>query len=217
MTGTRTTSCLSPEEALQRLIDGNRRFLEAGGSPLGKSWDPRLATTSQRPFAVVLGCSDSRVPVEILFDQGFGDLFVVRIAGNVVTPSIVGTIEFAVSQFGSPLVVVMGHSGCGAVKASIQVVETGQEPESKNIRSITDQIVPHIQQLVPSDSREGLAKIAVRTNVQAAADHLRRNSEVIAEQVRAGAVSVVEAQYDMETGAVLFFDEAPKNSSVRSA
>src|SRR6185295_2696100 len=111
-------------------------------------WSRQLADEPQHPFAIVLGCSDSRTPVEIVFDEGFGDLFVVRIAGNIVAPSVVGSIEFAASQFGSRLVVVMGHTGCGAITATVRAIETGLGPESKNIRAITDRIAPHIQQLV---------------------------------------------------------------------
>src|SRR5204862_4510426 len=114
-------------------------------SSSARSWSSQLATQAQRPFAIILGCSDSRTPVEILFDEGFGDLFVVRIAGNIVAPSVVGSIEFAASQFGSRLVVVMGHTRCGAVGATVRAIETGAGPESTNIRSITNRIAPHVQ------------------------------------------------------------------------
>src|SRR5687768_17584246 len=112
-------SSLSPEQALFRLIEGNRRFRESAGQSTARGWSPAQASQPQRPFAIILGCSDSRTPVEILFDQGFGDLFVVRIAGNIVAPSVVGSLEFAASQFGSRLVVVMGHTRCGAVSATL--------------------------------------------------------------------------------------------------
>src|SRR5258706_14440153 len=138
----------SPDESLARLIDGNRRFLERTGDPAGRPWRQDLGDEAQRPFAIVLGCSDSRTPVEILFDQGFGDLFVVRIAGNIVAPSVVGSIEFAASQFGSRLVVVMGHTRCGAIGATIKAIETGSGPESRNIRAITDRIAPHIAEII---------------------------------------------------------------------
>src|SRR5882672_6362778 len=136
----------SPEYALEMLTEGNRRFREnAGGTT--RAWSPALAEVPQRPFAIILGCSDSRTPVEILFDQGFGELFVVRIAGNIVAPSVVGSIEFAAAQFGTRLVVVMGHSRCGAIAATVRAIETGLGPESQNIRSITDRIAPHIEGL----------------------------------------------------------------------
>ena len=116
-------SSLSPEDALRRLTDGNRRFRDEHAASSARSWSRQLATEPQRPFAIVLGCSDSRTPIEILFDQGFGDLFVVRIAGNIVAPSVVGSIEFAASQFGTRLVVVMGHTGCGAVGATVKAMQ----------------------------------------------------------------------------------------------
>src|SRR5581483_9893492 len=145
----------SPQESLQRLIDGNIRF--RGGSTASRAtpWSEELARVAQRPFAIILACSDSRTPVEIVFDQGFGDLFVVRVAGNIVAPSIVGSIEFAASQFGSRLVVVMGHTRCGAVGATVRALETGMGHDSKNIRAITDRIAPHIQSLVqPGESEK---------------------------------------------------------------
>src|SRR5439155_26114125 len=145
----------TPEQALQRLVDGNRRFQAARGTSPARPWSRELATEAQRPFAIILGCSDSRTPVEILFDEGFGDLFVVRIAGNIVAPSVVGSIEFAASQFGTRLVVVMGHTRCGAVAATVQAIQTGMGPESKNVRSITDRIAPHVEGLVRPGDSEG--------------------------------------------------------------
>ena len=199
----------SPEEALQRLVDGNRRFRERSSAPLARTWTGQMATDAQRPFAIVLGCSDSRTPVEIVFDAGFGELFVIRIAGNIVAPSVVGSIEFAVSQFGSRLVVVMGHTRCGAVGATVKAIETGLGPESKNIRSITDRIAPHIQGLVRPGDLDGIAREAVRVNVRASADHLRHGSRIIEELVAGGRVAVVGAEYELETGAVHFFDGVP--------
>ncbi len=128
MPHTRDPSALSPEEALARLTEGNRRFRTGEGFPSGRAWSAQQAREAQRPFAIVLGCSDSRTPVEILFDQGFGELFVVRIAGNIVAPSVVGSIEFAASQFGTRLVVVLGHTRCGAIAATLSAVETGLGP-----------------------------------------------------------------------------------------
>jgi carbonic anhydrase len=199
-------SSIAPDQALARLINGNRRFRESGGKSVARSWSAELATEGQRPFAIVLGCSDSRTPVEIVFDEGFGDLFVVRIAGNIVAPSVVGSIEFAASQFGTRLVVVMGHTRCGAVAATLQVLETGLGPESRNIRSITDRIAPHIEGIVSSGEREGVLREAVRANVRASAAHLRRGSQMLEELVMAGRLVVVGAEYELETGAVHFFD-----------
>jgi carbonic anhydrase len=199
----------SPEQALQRLMDGNRRFRDGSGTWSARPWSQQWATQEQRPFAIVLGCSDSRTPVEILFDQGFGDLFVVRIAGNIVAPSVVGSIEFAASQFGTRLVVVMGHTRCGAVSATVRAIETGLGPESQNIRAITDRIAPHIEGIVRRGSPESLIREAVRANVRASADHLRHGSRILEDLVTTGRFVVVGAEYELETGAVHFFDGAP--------
>ncbi len=196
----------TPEAALQRLVDGNKRFRQGTATASARPWTPQMA---QQPFAIVLGCSDSRTPVEILFDQGFGDLFVVRIAGNIVAPSIVGSIEFAASQFGSRLVVVMGHTQCGAIKATVNAIETGLGPESRNIRSITDRISPHIAGLVRPGTGDGLLREAMRANVRASADHLRHGSSILEGLVLKGRVAVVGAEYELETGTVHFFDGVP--------
>ncbi len=198
-------TALPPEQALARLVEGNQRFRNGSATTLARSFSPQMAG-GQRPFAIILGCSDSRTPVEILFDQGFGDLFVVRIAGNIVAPSVVGSIEFAASQFGSRLVVVMGHSRCGAVTATVEALTTGDGPESKNIRAITDRIAPHIATLVHAGDGETLIHEAVRANVRASVDHLRHGSRILEELVLAGRLTVVGAEYDLETGEVSFFD-----------
>lgn len=197
---------LSPEDSLKRLMAGNRRFLDETTPNPTRQFRPDLAK-GQRPFAIVLGCSDSRTPVEILFDEGFGDLFVVRIAGNIVAPSVVGSIEFAASEFGSRLVVVMGHTGCGAVTATVRALQTGAGPESKNIRDITDRIAPHVESLVRLGDRN--VRDAVRANVKASAAHLRHGSRILEELVGAGQLMVVGAEYDLESGVVDFFDGIP--------
>lgn len=147
--------------------------------------------------------------MEILFDEGFGDLFVVRIAGNIVAPSVVGSIEFAASQFGSRLVVVMGHTRCGAVTATVNAIQTNLGPESKNLRAITDRIAPHVQGLIRPGDHEGVLREAVRANVRASADHLRHGSRILEELVIAGRLAIVGAEYDLETGEVNFFDGVP--------
>jgi len=203
----------SPREALQRLVDGNRRFREAQATA-GRPWSHEQAGQAQRPFAIVLGCSDSRTPVEILFDQGFGELFVVRVAGNIVAPSVVGSIEFAASQFGARLVVVMGHTRCGAIAATVRALETGEGPESKNIRAITDRIGPHVEGIVSSAShdpahRDGLLREAERANVRASVDHLRHGSRLLEDLVLAGRVVVIGAEYELESGVVNLLDALP--------
>jgi carbonic anhydrase len=200
----------SPDAALARLIDGNRRFREERVSN-ATMWSRHLAA-GQRPFAIVLGCSDSRMPVEIVFDQGFGDLFVVRVAGNIVAPSIVGSIEFAASQFGTRLVVVMGHTRCGAISATMTALSTGHGPESKNVRSITDRIAPHIEPFMGNPDPERAFLDAVRANVRASTDHLKHGSKLLEDLVLAERLAVVGALYDLETGGVTFLDRMERRS-----
>jgi carbonic anhydrase len=198
-------SSLEPDAALHRLKVGNQRFIDGTGTQRG-GFDAEKMAAAQRPFAIVLGCSDSRTPVEILFDQGFGDLFVVRVAGNIVAPSIVGSIEFAASAFGTRLVVVMGHTGCGGITATLNAIATGQGPESKNLRAITDRITPHIEAIARRGSGPETHREAVRANVRASVDHLRHGSQILEDLVLKGRVQVVGAEYELETGRVTFFD-----------
>jgi carbonic anhydrase len=197
---------LSPEAALERLVEGNERFRRGdGGAVSARGFDAALARSTQRPFAIVLGCSDSRTPVEIVFDQGFGDLFVVRVAGNIVAPSIVGSIEFAASQFGTRLVVVMGHTACGAITATLHALDTGMGPESKNLRAITDRIAPHVESIARAGGPDTVRE-AMRANVRASVDHLRHGSQILEELVAKQRVRVVGAEYELDTGRVVFFD-----------
>jgi len=195
----------SPEIALERLVEGNRRFREGTAKAAARMWDPVLGAAPQQPFAIILGCSDSRTPVETLFDQSFGDLFVVRIAGNIVAPSVVGSIEFAAAQFGSRLVVVMGHSRCGAITATVDAIKTGLGPDSKNIRSITDRIAPHVEALVHAGGPDVILE-SMRANVRASVDHLRHGSRLLEELVVAGRLVVVGAEYELESGEVRFYE-----------
>jgi carbonic anhydrase len=211
----------TPEDALQRLIDGNRRFQQSIANLGSRIFRPEMAEQVQQPFAIVLGCSDSRTPVEILFDQGLGDLFVVRVAGNIVAPSVVGSIEFAADLYGTRLVVVLGHTRCGAIAATLRSIQTGAGPESKNIRSITDRISPHIQGLTGPDAPVTdpvkLSRNATRVNVRASASHLRHGSQILEEMVMAGHLMVVGAEYELETGQVHFFDGVPPTSTGSAA
>ncbi|MGE0547438.1 MAG: carbonic anhydrase [Kofleriaceae bacterium] len=200
---------LSPERALTRLMQGNQRFRRASASSQARTWSQQLAIEAQRPFAIILGCSDSRTPVEILFDEGFGDLFVVRIAGNIVAPSVVGSIEFAASQFGSQLVVVMGHTRCGAISSTVRAIQTGLGPESKNIRAITDRVAPHIEGHIRPGDPQRVMRDCVRANVRASADHLRHGSRILEDLVGSGKLAVVGAEYELETGFVDFFNGVP--------
>ena len=214
-------NAMPPDAALRRLEEGNRRFLEEGGAVEPRRFRADLADRAQRPFAIVLGCSDSRMPVEILFDEGFGDLFVVRIAGNVVAPSVVGSIEFAASQFGTRLVVVLGHTRCGAIAATMGAIQRGNGPESRNIRSITDRIVPHIEAMVRGrevdDHDDGrLARECMRVHVRASAAHLRHGSRLLEELVLASRLVVVAAEYELESGRVHFLEDARTAAAPRN-
>ena len=167
----------------------------------------------QNPFAVILGCSDSRVPVEMVFDQGLGDLFVIRVAGNIVAPSQIGSIEFAAEQFGAQLVVVMGHSQCGAVQATIEQLLRPSDKQSRNLRTIVDRIRPAVEGLLadqPSHDSESLAQHAIQANVRASVENLRHGSEIIEGLIQNDGLQVVGAEYSLESGIVEFLDDAPK-------
>jgi carbonic anhydrase len=205
-------------EALQRLREGNRRFADGVrtlDAMLSQAHsDEHLA--GQRPFAVILGCSDSRVPVEIIFDQGLGDLFVIRVAGNIVAPSLVGSVEFAAEQFGTRLVVVLGHTQCGAVQATLDELRRPTGGSSHNIRSIVDRIRPGVEGLLAGNLRHdhvGLAEEAIRANVRVSADQLRHGSDVLERLIREDGLVVVGAEYSLETGSVDFFDGVPEPAS----
>jgi len=202
-------------DALQRLREGNARFASGDRCletfPGHTERDKHL--DGQNPFAVILGCSDSRVPVEMVFDQGLGDLFVIRVAGNIVAPSQIGSIEFAAEQYGVQLVVVMGHSQCGAVKATIEQLLRPTDRQSPNLRTIVDRIRPAVEDLLddqPSLDRESLARHAVRANVRASVQNLRHGSEIIEGLVQNEELLVVGAEYSLESGVVEFLDEISK-------
>jgi carbonic anhydrase len=206
MPRTDAPDALSPEDALERLREGNGRFVHGEGNAV-RRWTPGLAN-GQSPFAVVLGCADSRAPAEYVFDQGLGDLFVIRVAGNIVAPSLVGSVEFAASNFGTRLVVVMGHTQCGAVAATVHALEHGGAPESNNLRSIVDRIAPHVRYLfeTPGDPRASLTE-AVRANARASARELHHASPALQDLVDRGRVVIVSAVLDLATGVVTFLEE----------
>ena len=201
-------------EALARLREGNRRFVENRSATSATLSSVRRAELldGQEPFAIVLGCSDSRVPAEFVFDQGLGDLFVIRVAGNIVAPSQVGSVEFAASRFATRLVVVMGHSQCGAVRATLEDVLGRSSTESKNLRSIVDRVRPSIETMLwrrDDTDLDALMPDAVRANVRASVNHLRHGSELIEQLIRSDGLLVVGAEYSLESGAVTFFDGVP--------
>jgi carbonic anhydrase len=201
---------IAPLEALARLREGNLRFVTGAQrrAPLLSQVRRELAE-SQAPFATILGCSDSRVPVEIVFDQGLGDLFVIRVAGNIVAPSQIGSVEFAVERFGTPLVVVLGHSRCGAVGATLEALRQPAATGSPNLNSIVNRIRPAVEGLLSTELRhdpEALQREAVRANVRAAVDQLRRGSPIIEHALHSAGLLVVGAEYSLDTGRVDFFD-----------
>lgn len=206
---------ISAREALERLREGNGRFVsgERGeGAPTSRERRSELLS-GQEPFAIILGCSDSRVPAELVFDQGLGDLFVIRVAGNIVAASQVGSVEFAAERFGTPLVVVMGHSLCGAVLATLEQLMRPVERQSRSLRSIVDRIRPSVQTLLATDLRhdpQALLGLAVRANVRVSANQLRHGSEILERLIENEQLLVVGAEYSLESGIVEFFDGVPE-------
>ena len=202
---------ISASEALKRLKDGNQRFVAGVRSvdTLVKQMQRADFVKGQTPFAIILGCSDSRVPAEIVFDQGLGDLFVIRVAGNIVAPSQIGSVEFAAELFGTSLVVVLGHSMCGAVKATIDDLEHPSPEKSLNVLSIVNRIRPTVEPLFETDLRshpEQLLEAAIKANILAATNHLRHGSQMLEQLIQDGKLTIVGAEYSLETGEVVFFD-----------
>ena len=201
-------------EALARLREGNLRFVAniRGHDALLTQTRRLEVARNQEPFAIVLGCSDSRVPAELVFDQGLGDLFVIRVAGNIVAPSQVGSVEFAAARFETRLVVVLGHSQCGAVIATIEELRRPTENQSRNLRAIVDRVRPAVEGLLQTDlgrDPDALLEQAVRANIRASVDHLRHGSEMLEQMIQREGLLVVGAEYSLETGVVDFFDGIP--------
>ncbi|MDF2176694.1 carbonic anhydrase [Aliiglaciecola sp. CAU 1673] len=202
---------ISAQDALQRLKEGNQRFV-AGVRSLDTlvSQNRRAEMVgSQTPFAVIIGCSDSRVPVEMIFDQGLGDLFVIRVAGNIVAPTQIGSVEFAAEQFGTRLVVVMGHSHCGAIKATLDQLRRPKDSQSKNLRTIVKRISPAVEGLLSTDlvnKPDELVNQAVLANVRMSANMLRSGSDILEQMVDNEDLLIVGANYSLETGEVTFLE-----------
>jgi len=202
---------ISAQEALERLREGNGRFVSNVRSHDSLANEARRTEVAdgQEPFAIILGCSDSRVPAEIVFDQGLGDLFVIRVAGNIVAPSQIGSIEFAAERYGTRLVVVLGHSQCGAILATIDELKRPTVNQSRNLRSIVDRVRPAVEPLLNTglySDHEALVRDAVRANVRISASHLRHGSDVLEHLIHKDGLAVVGAEYSLETGIVDFFD-----------
>lgn len=206
------SSQLSAQEVLERLRLGNARFAANLLSIDVRSSIARRGelVTSQSPMAIVLSCSDARVPSELVFDCGLGDLFVVRVAGNIAAPSLIGSVEFAAARFGTRLAVVLGHSGCGAVAATLDTLTSGAQIASENIQDIVSRIAPAVRELVREGlPREELMRTAVRANVRATANHLRHGSAILERLCAKESLVIVGAEYSLETGIVDFFDGLP--------
>ncbi len=205
---------LSALESLERLREGNRRYV-AGETALDPTLSPLERSRSidgQKPFAVVLGCSDSRVPVELVFDQGLGSIFVIRVAGNIVAPSQIGSVEFAAERFGTRLIVVLGHTRCGAIQATLDELQRPTENRSMNLFSIVDRIRPSVEGLLLTDlcrDHEKLTQQAVRANVRVSANQLRHGSEILEREIQQRGLLVVGAEYALDTGVVDFFEGIP--------
>lgn len=202
---------ITAQEAFHRLQTGNQRFVanECLGDAAISQARRAEATLGQSPFAIILGCSDARVPAELVFDQGIGDLFVIRVAGNIVAPSLIGSVEFATSQFGTRLVVVLGHSRCGAVKATLDELLEPGKTGSLNLRSIVNRVRPSVQGLLKTDLRhnhDALIQQAVRSNVQASVNQLRYGSDILEDLIEHQGLVIVGAEYDLDTGVVDFFE-----------
>ncbi len=205
---------ISAKTALERLQEGNQRFVAGVRSldTLTSQMRRNELVSGQTPFAIILGCSDSRVPAEMVFDQGVGDLFVIRVAGNVVAPSQVGSVEFAAERFGTQLVVVLGHSMCGAIQATLEELGRPSRDQSPNLRSIVDRVRPAVEPLLETElakSPEALMKHAVRANIRTSANHLRHGSQILEQLIQKNRLTVVGAEYSLETGDVDFFDGLP--------
>jgi carbonic anhydrase len=206
---------IAATEALERLRQGNARFVAnvTSHDAMASATRRTELAAGQEPFAIILGCSDSRVPAEIVFDQGLGDLFVIRVAGNIVASSQVGSVEFAAERFSTRLVVVLGHSQCGVILATLEELQQPTDHQSRNLRSIVDRVRPSVEALLATglrDDPEALVRQAVRANIRASANHLRHGSVVLEQLVQNHGLIVVGAEYSLETGIVTFFDGVPE-------
>jgi len=199
------------DEAIKRLKHGNERFVSGVRSMemIVNQQQRSHLVKGQEPFAIILGCSDSRVPAELVFDQGLGDLFVIRIAGNIVAPSQIGSVEFAIAKFKTPLVVVLGHSNCGAVCATIDALKGESESPSSNELSIVNRIRPVVEPLLETELRHNSEKLidaAIRSNIRYSVNQLRHGSERIETYVQQGRIRIIGAEYCLDKGEVRFLD-----------
>jgi carbonic anhydrase len=203
---------ISAVDALERLREGNRRFVsdEVSEDTLASREHRAGAAKPQNPFAIILACSDSRVPTELIFDRGIGDLFVIRVAGNIVAPSQIGSIEYAAKQFGTRLVVVLGHSNCGAIIATLQELALQDSHRSPNLRAIVDRVRPAVEPVLEDDfdvDDDTVISSCVRANIKASVEHLQHGSLILEQLIDAGELKIVGAEYSIETGNIEFFED----------
>lgn len=204
---------ISAQEAFSRLREGNQRYaadLRSLDTFASQSQRSQLAN-GQEPFAIVLGCSDSRVPAEMVFDQGLGSLFVIRVAGNIVAASQIGSVEFAAARYGTPLVIVLGHSRCGVILTALQELQQPTENQSLNLRSIVSRVRPSVAALLETGLHtdpDALVRHSVRANVRTSVHQLSHSSPVLEDMIRKGELAVVGAEYCLESGVVDFFEGA---------
>lgn len=203
---------ISAQEALARLKAGNLRFKSNKSDPDAVASNTRRGQTinAQEPFAIILGCSDSRVPAEIVFDQGLGDLFVIRVAGNIVAPSLLGSVEFSAVTHGARLVVVLGHTHCGAIDATVSELKRPTDHRSPNLQSIVKRIQPSVQTLIDAGlegDEDQLLSLATRANVRASVSQLCHGSQILEDLIANDGLKIVGAEYALETGEVDFFHQ----------
>jgi len=203
---------ISAEDALERLREGNRRFVsdEVSDETLASREHHSGVAAPQHPFAIILACSDSRVPTELIFDRGIGDLFVIRVAGNIVAPSQIGSIEFAAKQFNTRLVVVLGHSNCGAIIATLQELALKDSHRSPNLRAIVDRVRPALEPVLEDDcdvDDEAVISTCVRANIRASVVKLQNGSLILERLIESDDLKIVGAEYSIETGNIEFFED----------
>ncbi|WP_088921608.1 carbonic anhydrase [Granulosicoccus antarcticus] len=200
------------DEALSRLKLGNARFVADVDDLSVVTGQTRRAdlVEQQNPFAIILGCSDSRVPAEIVFNQGLGDLFVIRVAGNIVAPSLLGSVEFSAVAHSARLVVVLGHTQCGAIRATVSELKQPSANRSPNLQSIVNRIQPSVQTLMEAgleSDEERLIQLATRANIRASVAHLKHGSQILENLIAHEGLKIVGAEYSLETGKVDFFQD----------
>ncbi len=200
---------MTGSETLRHLVEGNRRFI-GGSSRLGSGIDAYRRgelTNGQNPVAVVVGCSDSRVPLEIIFDQGLGDLFVIRVAGNIINPSQIESVEFAVAELETPLVVILGHHDCGAIQAAVTELEQKVLPQPLQLPTLMKALRPAVEPMLAADpplAPGELVERAIRANIKNSVARLTSQSALLAARVQEERLLIVGAEYSLATGMVDF-------------